>query len=261
MPPVKQLLFTCRWEQHVVRETLQGMLHTPGFVNEWAIQILAMPFSLRTFRARLAKNRPDAFFLWHMPPGADDDAAAARRTGLVVVVDARRRGKAFAHCLVDHAAVGRMAADHFLEKRLPHFAFLGCRDIAFFQRQLQGFRQRLREAGHDCATFLCPPSLNPMDPIRHTRLPREVARWARDLPRPCALFAGTDRLGVLALRLCRNLGLKTPEEMAVLGVGNDSLLCHMVHPALSSVRLPYAEMDARKGRVDHVAQEIGRAHV
>jgi LacI family transcriptional regulator len=55
------------------------------------------------------------------------------------------------------------------------------------------------------------------------------------LPKPIGLFASYDIRGQRILDACRNVGLAVPDEVAVLGVDNEALLCELASPRLSSV--------------------------
>lgn len=65
-----------------------------------------------------------------------------------------------------------------------------------------------------------------------------LGRWLLGLPRPCGIWAANDSTGFLLLELCHSLGIAVPRELAVLGCDNDSFLCELAHPALSSVAQP-----------------------
>ena len=64
-----------------------------------------------------------------------------------------------------------------------------------------------------------------------------MGNWIRYLPRPVALMACDDTQGNKIMELCRVMGIKIPEEIAVLGVDNDEIICGMSDPPLSSVEL------------------------
>ena len=64
-----------------------------------------------------------------------------------------------------------------------------------------------------------------------------IASWLRSLPKPVAVFACYDFRGQQVLDACRRAGFAVPDEVAVLGVDNDELLCALSPPPLSSVIL------------------------
>jgi LacI family transcriptional regulator len=63
----------------------------------------------------------------------------------------------------------------------------------------------------------------------------EVAHWVEALPRPVGLMACNDIRGQQVLNACREVGIAVPEEVAVLGVDNDDVLCDLSYPTLSSI--------------------------
>ncbi len=62
--------------------------------------------------------------------------------------------------------------------------------------------------------------------------------WLMQLPVQTGVFAITDALGVAPGSACRFINRKIPDELALLGVSNNELLCNLEHPPLSSIRLP-----------------------
>ena len=62
-----------------------------------------------------------------------------------------------------------------------------------------------------------------------------MAQWLAGLPKPVGLFAGNDDVGRRVLEACQAARLAVPDEVAVLGVDNDELLCELCNPPLSSI--------------------------
>jgi LacI family transcriptional regulator len=166
-------------------------------------------------------------------------ATAVRRfRGSVVNVCGALAGLPFPAVGIDNEAVGRTAADHFLGRGFKRFAFLGHGGFAFSTRREEGFACRLWETGYSVATYHAPggedfrPNGRPIGPS--TRL----GDWLQRLPKPCALFACNDIWGGYATEVCRRVGIAIPDELAVVGVDDDDLLCELARPRLSSVRVP-----------------------
>ena len=158
-------------------------------------------------------------------------ARAVVRTGLPAVdLSAARLVPALPWVETNDEEIARLAADHLLERGFTRFAF--CGDARFnwsVWRETQ-FVARLRAAGHDCVCY------------RPTALAGDVAaeagnlaRWLRELPKPVGLMACYDIRGQQVLDACRSAGLAVPDEAAVIGVDNDTLLCELASPPLSSV--------------------------
>ena len=136
----------------------------------------------------------------------------------------------------DHAAIARLAADHLLERGFRHFAFFGFPVFEWSERRHDAFAHRVREAGgrlHE-APHTQPVSWGHQqasweDEIVH------VAAWIDKLPKPLGVMAGNDIRGMQLLDACRLAGVAVPEEVAVVGVDNEELVCQLAYPPLSSV--------------------------
>jgi LacI family transcriptional regulator len=62
-----------------------------------------------------------------------------------------------------------------------------------------------------------------------------VARWIQSLPKPVGMMTCNDMRGQQVLDACRALRVMVPEEVAVVGVDNDEVVCTLSEPPLSSV--------------------------
>jgi LacI family transcriptional regulator len=139
---------------------------------------------------------------------------------------------------VDDDRCGRLAAEHLLDRGLRHFAFVGQRDHAYSVRREAGFRRALERHGLRPACYH-ERRPRPFDPMgRLWALDPRLQKWVAALPRPVGVFAPNDLWGVQLIEVCRQAGLQVPDEVALLGVDNDDLLCGLARPPLSSVALP-----------------------
>jgi LacI family transcriptional regulator len=134
----------------------------------------------------------------------------------------------------DDRAIGAMAAVYFLDLGFTEFVYAGEVDRAHAERRWEGFQTRLLAAGQnaevappffDCG---CQDALGPVT--------SDVHQWLRSLPRPSAVFASNDGVGLQFLEVARANGYRVPEDFAVLGVGNIDPICEMAYPQLSSIR-------------------------
>lgn len=189
-----------------------------------------------------------------------ESAAALRRTGLPVVdVSAERFASEFPRVSVDNAAVARLAAEHLRAKGFRAFGFVGDAQFLWARERGEEFRRVLAAAGHACATF----AGGKRRPGSDAEI-RALADWLVGQPRPLGVFACYDGRAQQVLEACQLRGWAVPDEIAVLGVDNDEVLCDLCTPALSSVqpnarRTGYeaAEMLARMMRGE---RQAARAH-
>ena len=162
-------------------------------------------------------------------------AQALKRTRLPVVdVSAERFASEFPRVSIDNVAVARLAADHLAGKGFAHVGF--CGDARFLWSRQRGaeFRRRLAEAGRRVREF--PSRAGRAGGPGSDAENREIADWLAKLPKPAAVFACYDGRAQQVLEACQLLGLHVPDEVAVLGVDNDEVLCELCSPPLSSVQ-------------------------
>lgn len=139
---------------------------------------------------------------------------------------------------VDNQAVGRMAAEHLLERGLRNFGFLGSANAGCSSGRAAGFAARLAQAGFSVS--LCHVEYRPVPPLNASwlGLHRSVREWLLKLPKPVGIMASHDKPARDLAETCPELGLRVPDEVAVLGVDDDEFECRLCHPPLSSVRNP-----------------------
>jgi LacI family transcriptional regulator len=63
----------------------------------------------------------------------------------------------------------------------------------------------------------------------------ELTVWLESLEKPLGLMAANDARARHVLEACRAIGLRVPEDVAVLGVDNDEVICELTDPPLSSI--------------------------
>jgi LacI family transcriptional regulator len=159
-------------------------------------------------------------------------AVAAAKLPVVDVSAARLMPRAPWLETDDHA-IARVAADHLRERGFQHFGYCGDQRFNWSNWRSEAFIKYLAADGFQAQ-------------VHHTKGGkrgsasweadlRGIEKWIRALPKPAGVFACYDIQGLLVLEACRRLGVAIPDEVAVLGVDNDELLCDLADPPLSSV--------------------------
>jgi LacI family transcriptional regulator len=118
---------------------------------------------------------------------------------------------------IDDVHGGHMAATYLLAKGHRRVSFLGDTDLPEYSihpvsLRLAGFRQILRESGIEIPEkFVC------LAPYSQEQT-RQVAKELLNLPEPpTAIFAATDFQALGVLKAARELNIKVPEQLAVIG--------------------------------------------
>ena len=87
----------------------------------------------------------------------------------------------------------------------------------------------------------------------------DLADWLASLPKPTGVLAAFDDRAIDVLEACRRLGSSVPNDIAVLGIGNDEPLCDAAVPSLSSVAIEFANQGYRAARELHAMMLGGRS--
>jgi LacI family transcriptional regulator len=159
-------------------------------------------------------------------------AEALREVRIPVVdVSAARLLPALPWFETDDGAIAHLAAEHLIERGFRNFAYAGDARFNWSNWRREHFQNSIRAASFQCSTY---------EPTRGFSLDDEeqvddLAAWVRQLPRPIGIMACYDLRGQQVLSACRRVGLAVPDEVAVIGVDNDDLLCELSEPPLSSV--------------------------
>jgi LacI family transcriptional regulator len=163
-----------------------------------------------------------------------DIARAVRRLRIPVVdVSAARLIPALPWVETDDVAIARLAAEHLLERGFKHFGFCGDERFNWSNWRREHFESLVLQAGHPCSVY-SPRARQAADSEAEIE---SIARWIEGLPKPVGVMVCYDFRGRQVLSACRRRGIAVPEEVAVVGVDNDELLCDLSDPPLSSVIL------------------------
>jgi LacI family transcriptional regulator len=160
----------------------------------------------------------------------------AAAPGAVVNVSAARiPGVDFPTVTADLHAAARLAAGHLRDQGFRHFGYFAPVGLSYVEIHYHSFVEHLAEAGLECSLFPARRGKGPDATWR--RRQEDLQRWLHELPKPVAVLTWTSDRGREVLFACRALGLLVPEQVAVMGGDEDSLLCETCNPPLSGVAL------------------------
>jgi LacI family transcriptional regulator len=165
-------------------------------------------------------------------PGSDELAALARSTLVSVTID--RTPSGIASVVPDEKGVAVLAADHLLATGLRRVSTFRSDDAAFALARQQRFVERAEASGARVA-----PGFGSG---RTGEEPAAIIEWLRGLPKPCGIFTCTDAWARTVARYARVMGLRVPEDIALIGADNDILECELISPPISSVMIPWHEI-------------------
>ncbi|MDD5349450.1 MAG: XylR family transcriptional regulator [Chthoniobacteraceae bacterium] len=225
--------------------------------------------------AQFAETRADWLILTHERPELEDLPRwlqKARLDGLIAYIPNQRMHRQITALGVpvvdvhgrcrsprvpviesDDAAIVRLAFAFFQQSGFRHLAYCGYPGVFFSDQREEAVRL---EASSLERVHLYAPSARKRVGADLYQLEKgggahepDLARWLHALPKPAAILTCNDIRGQQVINACREAGIRVPEEVAVLGVDNDELLCRLSRPTLSSIEPDVEQIGALAGRL------------
>lgn len=131
-------------------------------------------------------------------------------------------------------AIGRLAAEHLMDRNFRRFAFYGLEGVWYSAERFAGFRERVERDGYPCSLYETKSSLLAPEPWNLDR--GDLGRWLESLEFPAGLLAAHDYRARIVVEECGARGIRIPEDLAVVGVDDDPIVCDFSRPSLTSIR-------------------------
>lgn len=143
----------------------------------------------------------------------------------------------------DHEAEGRTAADWFLERGYENFGYVGTASrTAWSDGRQKGFVSRLSKSGFVPQVYAMAP---PAERDDFAFEARRLVKWLKMLPPRTALFVAHDERAREVSLAVKRAGRTIPDDMAIMGVDDDELICSTASPPLSSIAVESYETGRR----------------
>jgi LacI family transcriptional regulator len=136
--------------------------------------------------------------------------------------------------ITDSHGIAKMASEHLIERGFKNFAFCGFDHYEWSNNRKHFFCHHNAVAGFETHVYKSPRKKKIIDwEIEQ----RHVCNWLKTVPKPVGLLACNDDRGQHILEVCKRLGFRVPEDVAVIGVDNDPMICDIGDPPLTSIAL------------------------
>lgn len=162
----------------------------------------------------------------------------------VPVVDVRSRFRlsGLASVDTDPAAAAELAVTHLVDRGVRNFAFCGYDGVDFSEERGERFAAMVSEQHGGAVSMFRVAPTHGSPPANHIEAERQatmqigdLAEWARSLPKPCGVLCANDVRAHQLLLACAEAGVKVPDELLVVGMDNDDVICNLANPSLTSV--------------------------
>lgn len=212
---------------------------------DWTVQ----QFNLATFsnirRNLLTVWKPDALIVSNPNFLPFARSFAARRNCPLVALDIIEKDcghyRPAATITPDEDGITKAAADFFISRGFRSFAYVG-----YLRHNRSSLRERLfgkhlADRGFGYRRIRIPKDELPSEHSEsHSVSPDEgIASFIQTLEKPCAVLSYWDVLAKKVLDICRQMRVKVPEQVAVIGIDNDEALCERLQPTLSSIDIDF----------------------
>ena len=134
----------------------------------------------------------------------------------------------------DHFSMGWLARRHFEERNFRHFAWFSTNWLNIHKLRYDGFARSQTLSPHPFRWVFCEEA--PQERLDDFAwFDRWLGEKLRTAPKPLALLAYDDADAARALGACLAAGLSVPEDVAIIGIGGDRLICENQPVPISSI--------------------------
>lgn len=236
MPKIPRIAVLLQTDNAFGRGLARGVAQYARLHGPWSFY--RMPPFYRQQRQGLSKNtlakgrtwQADAVIAHVNRPEEQEDFRLMQLPAVVTYVREPVPGIINIHS--DNDALGRLAAEHLLERGLKNFAYCGFDDMCWSAQRQHSFTRRLHAANRRVHSYHQPAE---MDHRLWQEKLQHMADWAASLPKPLGVMACNDSRAQDLTEACKMADIDIPEEVAVIGVDNDEGICQLCDPPLTSI--------------------------
>lgn len=205
------------------RGVTKGVINYANRQGSWSIILAAFEGLLSQLAAG---SRPTGLIV--QSATADDSRAIREMKIPAVNISDAEAGHPIPTVISDNKAIARRAVEHLCSRGIRNLAFSGPLHEWYASQRLEGFRQALADAGIAEPVFVHNPGVSRV-------LRRGLDPLLKAAPRPLGIVAAHDFVARSVVNAAFACGLRVPEDVAIVGIDNDDLLCEMSKVPLSSV--------------------------
>ncbi len=166
-----------------------------------------------------------------------EDNDTIMKMGLPTIVCPYTSNRRFARLPLlraDSEQVGRTGAQYLVNLGYQAFGFCGYPTMPWSKRRSNAFRQLVSESGYK--TYVYRSATGQASHLLEDEISLLV-EWLGGLPKPIGIMACNDDRARQLCEACKAAGYSVPDEIGIMGVDNDEMVCSLNTPALTSIAL------------------------
>ena len=226
IPKIVLLLETSR---SFGRQILSGVVKYSRFQGPWAFY--KEPRDLESALPHLKNWKPDGIIMRNTKSAMK---LLDFKIPTILVLHDKEEGSGLPTVITNDESIGKTAAEHLVSRGFKNFGYCGFDSLPWSVRRCEFFSKYLNERGFSPAVFR---QSNCSVNREWEKEQLYMAKWLKELPKPAGIMACNDDRGQHVLEACKIAKMNVPDEVSVIGVDNDSLICDLCDPPLSSIAL------------------------
>lgn len=135
----------------------------------------------------------------------------------------------------DDEMIGKLACQAFDQLNLTQWGFVHWEDVMWSEARKKSFQTHAKACGVSSSLISIKKNNQ-----RSWSATKEITVWLDTIPKPCGILACNDKAGLHVIQAAQILNLRVPDDVAVIGVDNDHLICESSSVSLSSIDLKAA---------------------
>lgn len=227
--PIKRIILLIETSREFGRQLIFGISRYSRLHGQWSFY--KEQIGLKSSIPHLTNWKPDGII---MRDSLITDELIALKIPTILVQHDASCSKDLPVIITDSPVIGKMASEHLIERGFKNLAFCGFDHFEWSNSRKKYFCQRNDEAGFTTHVYASPKTNGIIDWEKEQR---HVCNWLKSVPKPVGVLACNDDRGQHILEVCKRLGFKVPEDVAVIGVDNDPMICDIGDPPLTSIAL------------------------
>lgn len=165
----------------------------------------------------------------------------------IILQNFKSRSESFSNLTGDYIGTGKIAAQFFARKKYKNFAFYGNKNALWSCERAKGFFNEVQKTGGNYFYF----ETEVLNEESWNSSHIELDNWLLSLPKPVGLFACDDSFALQVSDICKINNINIPNEISLLGVDNDELICNLSDPPISSIVLDIERGGYEAGKLIH----------
>ncbi|MGD0339129.1 MAG: DNA-binding transcriptional regulator [Bacteroidota bacterium] len=226
---MKRIVLLLETSREFGRQLIIGIAHYSRLNGPWSF--FNEPIDLKSSIPHLTNWKPDGII---MRDSLVSKELLKLKIPTILAVHDSSYPKDVPVIKTDSRSIAKMASRHFIEKGFKNLAFCGFDNYDWSEGRKLFFNRFNNEAGIKTYNFRQSKKIKNYNWENEQK---HVRKWIAGLPKPVGIFACNDDRGHHILEVCKLDNLRVPEDVAVIGVDNDPLICELEDPPLTSIAL------------------------